>query len=181
MKTTDYLAIYASVLSTLVFFWNVLQSKPKIKVDLIFGIEGEGDQLRSGAYMFVRNLSSHDVHLSNFSILYPYRKTGLKERLGYVWKYKRMPKTIGWVTSSLSNYSIEDGCPICLKARNSYSVFIPDTSIEAMLTDASHRSLIGCVQDQLWQNTYSREFKYSKHKMEQPPNQEDTPAQKSVS
>lgn len=164
MKITEYLAIYAAVLSTLVFLWNVLQSKPKIKVDLIFGIEGQGDQLRSGAYIFVRNLSSHDVHLSNFSILYPYRKAGLKERLVHLWKYKRMPKRIGWVTSSLSNYSIEDGCPIRLAARKSYSVFIPDTSIEAMLTDATHRSLMGCVQDQLWQNTYSREFKYPKPK-----------------
>jgi hypothetical protein len=164
LKITDYLAIYAAILSTLVFVWNVFQSKPKIKVDLIFGLDGKGDQLRSGIYIFARNLSSHDVHLANFSILYPYRDVGLKERLIHVWKYKHMPRRIGWVTSSLSNYSIEDGCPICLEARKSHSVFIPDAALEAMLADATHRSLIGCVQDQLWHNAYSRAFKYPKPK-----------------
>ena len=40
LKFTDYLAIYAAILSTLVFLWNVLQSRPRIKVDLTLGIEG---------------------------------------------------------------------------------------------------------------------------------------------
>jgi hypothetical protein len=72
LKMTDYLAVYAAVLSTLVFLWNVLQSRPRIKVDLISGIEGSGDSVTSGIYVFVRNLSSYDIHLSNIDILYPY-------------------------------------------------------------------------------------------------------------
>ena len=58
MKITDYLAIYAALLSTFVFFWNVVQSRPRIKVDLIFGVEGSGEPLRSGIYVFVRNPTS---------------------------------------------------------------------------------------------------------------------------
>lgn len=41
LKLTEYLAIYAAALSTFVFLWNVLQSKAKVKVDLVYGIEGE--------------------------------------------------------------------------------------------------------------------------------------------
>lgn len=166
MKTTDYLAIYAACLSTLVFFWNVFQSKPKIKVDLIFGIEGKGQDLKSGIYIFVRNLSSHDVHLSSFSILYPYKKITVAEQISHLWKYKRFPRRIGWVSSSLSSYSIEDGCPVCIGARQSHRVLIPDEAIENILEEAAHRSLIGCVQDQLWQNTYSQVFKHPKRKAE---------------
>ena len=122
LKLTEYLAIYAAALSTFVFLWNVLQSKAKVKVDLIYGIEGEGDELKSGVYIFVRDLSSHQIHLSNLSLLYPYRVVGLKERIAYLWAYKRFPSRIGWVSTSLSNYSIEDGCPICFEPRKSHSV-----------------------------------------------------------
>jgi hypothetical protein len=122
-----------------VFVWNVFQSKPKIKVDLIFGLDGKGDKLRSGVYIFARNLSSHDVHLANFSILYPYRDVGLKERLIHVWKYKHMPRRIGWVTSSLSNYSIEDGCPICLEAAS----HIASSSLTQPLTRCWRMQLTG--------------------------------------
>lgn len=166
LKTTDYLAIYAAFLSTLVFFWNVFQSKPKIKVDLIYGFEGKEEDLKSGIYIFVRNLSAHDIHLSNFSILYPYRKTTVAEQASHLWKYKRFPRRIGWISSSLSNYSIKDGCPVCIGARQSHKVLIPDEAIESILEDAIQRSLIGCVQDQLWQNTYSPVFKLPKRKAE---------------
>lgn len=159
MKVTDYLAIYAAILSTLVFAWNILQSRPRIKVDLIFGIEGTGDDLKSGVYIFVRNLSSHDVHLSNIEILYPYTVASLKERLAHAWRFKTLPKRLGWVHSSLSNYSVESGCPVCLEARKSHQVFIPEPALEEMLSGAIDRVLMACVQDQLWSNIYSGKFK----------------------
>lgn len=34
MELTEFLAIYAAGLSTLVFFWNVLSARPKVKVRL---------------------------------------------------------------------------------------------------------------------------------------------------
>lgn len=160
LKLTEYFAIYAAVLSTFVFLWNVLQSKAKIKIDLIYGIEGEDDDIKSGVYIFVRNLSSHQVYLSNLSLLYPYRSVSFKERIAHLWKYKRFPSRIGWVLTSLSNYSIEDGCPICLEPRKSHSVLITDDKLENVLSDAVDRNLIACVQDQLWNNTYSNIFHY---------------------
>jgi hypothetical protein len=160
LKLTEYLAIYAAILSTFVFLWNVLQSKAKIKVDLIHGVEGEGDEVKHGVYLFVRNLSSHEVHLSNLSLLYPYRSVGIKERLSNLWQFKRFPSRIGWVSTSLSNYSIEDGCPICLKPRKSHKVMITKDKLEEIFSDATERCMIGYAQDQLWNNTYSKVFKY---------------------
>ncbi|MGR5139965.1 hypothetical protein [Vibrio jasicida] len=158
MKLTDYLAIYAAVLSTLVFIWNMLQSKPKVRVDLIYGIEEDGDDLKSGVYIFVRNLSSHQVHLSNLSLMYPYRKVSVKERIIHAWKYNRFPIRIGWVSTSLSNYSIDDGCPICIEPRMSHKVLITDDKLAQLLDDAIDNSVIACAQDQLWNNTYSKVF-----------------------
>ena len=161
MKTTDYLAIYAAVLSTLVFFWNVLQSRPRVRVDLVHGLEGTGDAVRSGIYIFVRNLSSHDVHLTNIDILYPYRIADLQERLAHLWRFRRLPRTVGWVHSSLSNYSLESGCPVCLEARTSHKVFIPQPVLEEMLSKATDRTLMAGAHDQLWNTVYSRKFKCS--------------------
>ena len=159
MKITDYLAIYAAILSTLIFAWNVLQSRPRVRVDLIFGIEGTDEALKSGVYVVVRNLSSHDVHLSSISILYPYGIASLKERFAHVWRFKRLPRRLGWVHSSLSNYSVESGCPVCLEARKSHRVFIPQPALEAILAEVNDRTIMACVQDQLWNNVYSGKFK----------------------
>lgn len=159
MKITDYLAIYAAILSTFVFTWNVVQSRPRIKVDLIFGVEGSGEALKSGIYVFVRNLSAHDVHLSNIDILYPYKVSTLRERLAHTWRFKSLPRRLGWVHSSLSNYSLKSGCPVCLEARKSHKVLIPQATVETILAEATDRVLMACVQDQLWNNIYSRKFR----------------------
>lgn len=162
MKITDYLATYAAILSTLIFFWNVVQSRPRVRVDLIFGIAGTGDTLTSGVYIVVRNLSSHDVHLSNISILYPYKTVSLKERFSHMWRFRRLPRRLGWVHSTLSNYSLESGCPVCLDARKSHQVFIPETVLENILIEANDRAIIASVQDQLWNNVYSIKFECPK-------------------
>lgn len=157
---TDYLAIYAAVLSTIVFLWNVLQSRPRIKVDLVFGIEDKDGKIKSGVYVFVRNLSSHDVYLANINVLYPYKKVSFKEQLMHAVKYRRVPRRSGWVHASLDNYSVESGCPVRLESRKSHQVLIPDAVVEEMLETASQRRLIACVQDQLWNEVYSRPLKW---------------------
>lgn len=161
MTITDYLAIYAATLSTAVFLWNVVQSRPRIKVDLIFGVESDDGKAESGAYVIVRNSSSHEVHLANVSILFPYIGITFKKRVAHLLRFKRWPSRIGWVHSSLSNFSIESGCPVCLEARKSHKVFIPKAKVEEMLSEATEGTLIACVQDQLWNNVYSRKFKWS--------------------
>lgn len=158
LKTTDYLAIYASILSSVVFLWNVLQSRPRFKVDLLFGIDTVDGVTTSGASIVVRNTSSHDIHLAAIGLLYPYANVGIKEKLLQLWRYKRWPHRVGWCHTSLSNYSIKDGCPMCLEARKSHHVLVPKEIVERVLSEATGNKLIATVQDQLWHNVYSRSF-----------------------
>lgn len=158
MKVTDYLAVYAAFLSTLVFLWNVIQARPKVKVDLLFGLDGKGDSLRSGVWIVVRNLSSHDVHLVGMDILYKYSQPTFAQRLRHMWRFKSLARRMSWVHSSLSLHGLESGCPLKLEARKSHQVFVPDTVVEKLLAEAVDRRLMASVQDQLWNNVYSSKF-----------------------
>ena len=164
MKITDYLAIYAAILSSVVFLWNVLQSRPRFKVDLLFGVDTVEGVTRSGVSIVVRNTSSHDIHLAAIGLLYPYAKAGTKKRLLHLWRYKRWPRRVGWCQTSLSNYSLKDGCPMCLEARKSHHVLVPKGIVEKVLSQATEGKLIATVQDQLWHKIYSRPFTWSHSK-----------------
>ena len=76
LKITDFLAIYGASLSTIIFIWSVLRSRPKVKVRLIPGTGENGGEFQMGVCIFVQNPSAHTVHLSNISLLYPYKKQG---------------------------------------------------------------------------------------------------------
>lgn len=69
MRFTDYLAIYAAILSTSVFLWNILQSRPRVVVDLLPGLDDSAAKPRTGVYVVIRNVSSHDVYLAGIDIL----------------------------------------------------------------------------------------------------------------
>ena len=160
MKVTDYLAIYAAILSSVVFLWNILQSRPRFKVDLLFGVETVDGVTTSGISIIVRNTSSHDIHLASIGLAYPYTKVGIKERLLHLWRYRRWPRRLGWCHTILSNYSIKDGCPMCLEARKSHHILVPKEVVEKVLSHATQGNLIAKVQDQLWNNVYSQPFKW---------------------
>lgn len=162
MKVTDYLAVYAALLSTLVFVWNVVQSRPKVRVDLIFGLDEKGDDLRSGVWIVIRNLSSHDVHLAGIDLLYKGTTPSTWQRLKHMWRFKSLARRMSWVHSSLSLYGLESGCPLKLEARKSHQVFVPEKVTEKIFAKAVNRDLIACVQDQLWNNVYSSRFAFPK-------------------
>lgn len=159
LKITDFLAIYAAVLSSAVFAWNILQSRARLKVVVVYGIEKD---MGIGVHVSIQNRSSHTVHLSSVQLLHRYRKATWKERLSHVWRFKNSPRTVGWVHSSLSNLSIEDGCPLALEARNSHHVFIPDASLEKFLIDSVDRKIMVLVQDRIWNRVYSNVFQYQR-------------------
>lgn len=158
MKTTDYLALYAALLSTSVFLWNLLQARPRMRVDIIFTVETVDGETRSGLSVCVRNLSPHDIHLAHVGILYPYKKSTVGQRLAHMWRFRTLPRRLGWVHADMSSYAIESGCPLCLEGRKAHQVFIPWDKMEELLTDATARQLIGSAQDQLWSNAYSKPF-----------------------
>lgn len=160
MKFTEYLAIYGAMLSTFVFLWNYVRSRPKIKVELVYGSgvsDNESNQV-IGVYISVQNISNHTIHLSNISLLAPDNSPSLKDRITNIIRYKRHSK-IGWVTFFLSRYGISDGCPMSLEGRKSHDIFIPMYVIDEILNESPHRKIRAVVQDELWNDTYSRQFK----------------------
>ena len=159
---TEVLAIYAACLSTVVFIWNITQSKPKIKVSIIFSIDTVEGVNKSGISIFVQNRSSNKVHISSVSILYRYKKTSTKDLLGHLWKFKQIPRRIGWIHSRLSNYEINDGCPISLEGRSTHRIFVPEERLDEIFKDSTDRYIMAVAQDQLWNNRYSEKFHYPK-------------------
>ena len=162
MKITEILAIYAALLSTIVFVWNIRRAIPRYKVEVVFGTDRIDGEYVSGAYISVKNPSSHTVHLANISILYPFGKRNLFEKLKHVFKYRRLPSSVGWCHSSLSNYDIDDKCPIALEPGKSIGVLVPEDVLEKIFDDCEERLIKASVQDELWRNKYSRKFEYPK-------------------
>ncbi len=152
---TDYLAVYAAVLSTLVFAWNIRQARPRLRVDLLPGVEGT-DEPRFGYYITIRNASSHVVHVAAIGVMYPYVRVGLRDAIEHFRRFRRLPRRLGWVHASLSHHGLNIQCPVSIEARNSHSIFIPEDCLARILAEASERQLIAYVQDQMWKNVYSR-------------------------
>lgn len=160
LKIGDWIAIYAAIISSIVFFWNVIQSRPRLKIDLLFGVETIQGVTTSGASIIVRNTSSHDVHLGSIGLLYPVSNFNAKESIVHMLRYRRWPSRIGWCHTSLSLYGKEDGCPMRLEARKSHHVLVSKDIVEQILSGAKHPTLVAKVQDQLWNNLYSKPFKW---------------------
>ncbi len=167
MKITELLSIYAAFLSTVVFAWNIRKAIPGYKVEIVFGTDKVDGKYVSGAYISVKNPSAHTVHLSNISILYPFGKRGIVEKIKHVFKYRRLPLTVGWCSSSLSNYEIDDKCPISLEPGKSIGILVPGEILEKIFEDCEVREIRASVQDELWRNKYSRKFEYPKVTQEQ--------------
>lgn len=73
MKLPEILTVYASILSTIVFIWNIHKAKPNFKITVVFGCKMIDSELVEGAYISVKNPSSRVVHLTNISLLYPHK------------------------------------------------------------------------------------------------------------
>ncbi|KAB2318290.1 hypothetical protein F8A86_15485 [Betaproteobacteria bacterium SCN1] len=158
MEITDVLSIYAALLSTIVFAWNMRKAIPRYKVEIIFGTDKVDGKYVSGAYISVKNPSSHTVHLSNIAILYPFGKQDLLEKVKHIFKYRRLPLSVGWCSSSLSNYGIDDTCPRALEPGKSIGILVPDKILGTIFEDYEVREIKASVQGELWRNKYSRKF-----------------------
>lgn len=161
MELTALLAIYAAVLSSIVFAWNVSRACSKIRVKVVYCVEAAGKKHMHGASISVQNSSAHTVHVTNISLVYPYRTVGLRERIAHLWRFKRLPRRIGWCHTSLGNHNVDDKCPVSIQPGMAHSVFVPHNVIEKILTDATSRRFMAVAQDALWRDKYSSAFEYS--------------------
>jgi hypothetical protein len=167
MEITTALSIYAAILSTAVFFWNVSRSRPKIRVKLIYSLEEIKGEYVSGVGVAVQNPSAHTVHITNVSLVYPWRKPTTKDYAEHIFRFRRWPRRIGWCHTSLSNHDVDDGCPVALEPGTSHRVLVPADKLEEILKDATKRRFVAVVQDALWRDKYSDAFDYPAHNREQ--------------
>lgn len=159
LKITDWLAIYAAVVSTLVFWWTIKQSKAKIKVDILPGFETIDGIPTSGYFIIIRNISSQPIPIGSISILSQYKQATLFSRLNHLLKYRRFSQSEGWVYHSLSSYNIDTKCPITLEPRSFHKIIISFDKIDSLLKEDSLRLIKVNVQDQLWKGYFSKPIK----------------------
>lgn len=152
MSITDWIAVYGAFLATFVFIRDYLRTRSKIKVIIVYGVDG--------IVVSVQNLSASTAHITNLSFLYPLKSASVGGYLKHVWKYRTIPRTLGWCHSSFTNLGINDGCPLQIESEKSHVIEIPERVLDKMFEDASSRTLKVVVQDGLWRHTYSSKFRY---------------------
>lgn len=160
MKLTDYLAIYGAILSTMVFVWNTVKSRAKIKVRLTHALDTEGDKSRFGLGISVQNPSSHTAHITSACFLYQYTKPTISDRVSHLREFRRLPLRLGWASARLSLYDVEDGCPVTIEPNKSHWIFVPEEAVKTVLAKAKSPYIRVQVQDELWRNELSAKFRY---------------------
>lgn len=156
MTPTDWIAAYAAVVSTVVFGWQLKQSRPQVKVVVAFGVK-EGEV---GAWVSVQNLSSHALNLGSLTVMYPWRKIGLWRRLRDIATYRRFDRHPGWVHTHLSLYKFDAQLPDSIGPHDSCDVLIPERVLQLILKDASEDMIVVKVQDAVWRDHYSNRFHF---------------------
>jgi hypothetical protein len=155
LKATDYVAIYAAVLSTLVFVWNIRNSWPRVIVELIWGIQ----EREPGVYIYIKNPSKQAVNIHAVWFLVPFRRVTITDRLKHVWRFRRLPRYMDWVHTDLSFCDITTGLPTSIAPRTSHHIFIQEEKIREILKRNGSTRFAAGVQDALSRNKYSAPFK----------------------
>lgn len=156
LTATDWIATYAALVSTVVFWWQLKQSRPQVKVVVLLGFERDG----VGAFISIQNLSTHPLNLAGIAVLYPWAEVGLKRRIRDAITYRRWDRHPGWVTTFLSHYGHEVDLPNSVGPYDSCSVFIPEHILWELFKDASEHKIVVKVQDAVARDHYSNEFRY---------------------
>ena len=156
MSLTSYIAIYAAVLSTSIFLWNIGASKPRLKLQLMYGLDDKGGESVFGVYVILKNPSQHTVHVRSIGLLYPSRKVSLKNHLYWIVRFRRIRRYMQWVYTSSPFSEIDTGLPISIGAHESHSIFLDEDSLKTMLEDARSTRFAAVAQDALGKDTYCR-------------------------
>ena len=160
MVLTNILAIYGASLSTAIAVWNYRSTRPQVRVRLIFALEKVQGESQLGIGISIQNVSAQTVHISNVSLLYPYRRATLRDKLEHLIHFKRIPRDEGWCYSNLSLHGVEDGCPTSIAPGKSHWIFIRQEVLDGLLEGSQSSRVKAVAQDALWRNTYSKAFDY---------------------
>lgn len=155
MKFSEVLAVYGAALSTAVFIWNVARAVPRFKVDLMTATDEIDGVPVFGVSVSVRNPSPNTIHLAGISILYRASYPTVGELLKHIWRFRRIPRTLGWVHTSPLDYGVETGCPCAVSPGAAHNVLIPDAELSEILTRTGSKEICAVAQDQLARNRYT--------------------------
>lgn len=156
---TEIVAVYAALLSTFIFIWNVKRERPSYKVELIQGVDLIDGKSELGVFVFIMNPSSQTVHIASMSLVYQYRDVSLADRIEHFLKFKRLPIRIGWVHSHIAVKDLDTKLPTSLESQKSHSIFMPQKILDRELSDAVKPIISVEVQDALWRRKYSKNLK----------------------
>lgn len=154
MKLTEMLAVYGAVLSSLTFLWTVARTRPRVKVDLLYGIE----KATSGVCVIVRNKSAHPMRLVSITFLYEGGKKSLWEHTRYALRYRNFSRYNGWVRWSPMLAGLETGCPVTVDPNDAYRYLLPMEVAEELMAKSSSNCIAAAAQDALWNNYYSGRY-----------------------
>ncbi len=154
----DFLAIYAAILSTLVFLWNVRKSRSKFKVIVVHGNSEIDEKIKFGVYVSVQNTSHNVVFINAASVLYPYRRSTFWSKLWHLVRFRNSPISVGWIHTSPSYENIETGLPIVIQPGDSHGFLLPAAALNELTKDRSRSEIRLAIQNAHGQNTYSKKF-----------------------
>lgn len=159
MKITDYLAIYGAVLSTAVFMGTVWKARRRLVVEMMPGALS-GDDDTAGIYSVIRivNRQSVPIRADHVGLLWPYRKVTFAEKVGYVLKYRRAWRTLGWVHGSLPESTMAD-LPKVIEAGHSHLIWVRHEDLEDLLRNDRAAQCMASAQDGVGRNFYSKVFR----------------------
>lgn len=160
MKLTDCLAVYGACVSTATAAWNYFRAQSQVRVVLIDSFQKVQDEYQLGIEIAIQNVSTQTVHITNVSLLYPFRKSTFRSKLQHLVRYRHILRNAGWCHCSLSLHGIEDGCPVSVEPGKSHLIFVRHEVLGEILKDAQSPRVKAAAQDALWRNTYSKVFEW---------------------
>lgn len=153
MTITTLLAIWGATLSTLVALHNFLQTRDKLKVQIVHGAH---DKKGACAVIFIANPGKRSVKVEYAGYAWPFEKLSFFQRAKHFIKYRNHWRTIGWCHTPLSADLVEPSpLPTLLEPGHSVQIWIPLTSLRESARDEAGL-FIAQVQDALGRNYYSQ-------------------------
>ena len=153
-----FISIYAAILSTGVFFWNVLKSRRWIRIRIGHGVAHEGDDVISGVWVSIENCSDKPAFIRAVSVLYPYRSASILAKAAHFVKYRNSTKTVGWVFTSPKYVEIETGLPKEIQPGDSHGFLLPEEKLLKLTENRVRDEIMVSAQDALAMDSFSKVF-----------------------
>ena len=160
MELTEFLALYAAIVSTGMLGWSVYQSRASYKVEVNHALYDVREEAKGGIAIKALNHSPQAVHLQGFLLIAGNEKTNLLKKGNHIFPVRNMHILGAVEYASLEKYSVDDQCPITLGSGESHIVNIPLEALIEIRKLTNTSKLFACVQDQLGKKIYSKAFDY---------------------